>query len=67
MPNDDWLAELERERRRGEPACECGHARRQHVISSGAGLDLCTVILPDLRVCPCALFRLVRRQQLGAA
>ena len=69
MPDadDGWLAELERERRRGEQACQCGHARRQHAISSGAGLDLCTVTLPGQRIYPCPLVRLVRGHQRGDA
>jgi hypothetical protein len=58
-------AELERERRRDEQACQCGYLRLQHVI--GAGLDLCTVTLPGRRICPCTLFRLDRRHQLGDA
>jgi hypothetical protein len=42
---DDWRAELEREQRRDEQACQCGHAPRPHVSSGGAGLDLCIVTL----------------------
>ena len=65
LNDEDLLAEVERERRRGEQLCQCGHARRQHVI--GAGLDLRTVTLPGQRICPCTLFRLVRGHPLGNA
>jgi hypothetical protein len=56
---------MERERRRAEQQCPCGHARRRHVI--GAGLDLCAVTLPGRQVHPCTRFRLVRGHQLGDA
>ena len=67
LDDEDLLGELERERRRDEQACQCGHARRQHVISRGAGLDLCAATLPGRQVCPCTLFHLVRGHQLDAA
>jgi hypothetical protein len=57
-----WSARL-----RGEQLCQCGHARRQHVIGSGAGLDRCTVTLPGRRISPYSLFRLVRDHQLSNA
>jgi hypothetical protein len=60
--DDWWLAELERAQRWDEQACQCGHARRQHVISGGAGFDWCTAVLPGQRGCPCGLFRPARRQ-----
>jgi hypothetical protein len=64
---DDLLAGLEEERRRDEQVCACGHARRQHVISSGAGLDPCMATLSGQRICPCTLFRPVRGHQRGDA
>jgi hypothetical protein len=67
LADEDLLGELERERRRDEQACQCGHARRQHVISRGAGLDLCMAALPGRQACPCRLVRLVRGYQAGAA
>jgi hypothetical protein len=65
--DEDLPAERERERRRGEQVCACGHARRQHAMGSGAGLDRCLVTLPSHQICPCALFRLARGHQRGDA